>query len=89
MHSATYGAELRWTRFLEGTHVWRVSGYPTPEAAWTSVLDSASVAGWTPPRWWEFWRRHDTRPPAWMRPLAAARATATNEERRRQEEEQS
>src|SRR5262245_11394763 len=61
----TYGQSLRWTRGLGESTTYEVSGCPTPEAAWEKVMVWAHQNGWTPPRWWQVWRRHDTRIPTW------------------------
>ena len=60
---ASSSVTLRWTQWDGTVTVVRETGHTDLDAAWQSVLSSARRAGWTPPRWWEVWRWHDTRPP--------------------------
>ena len=63
---STYGQQLVWTPTpCSGTTMYEVNGHATPEAAWDAVARWAAGDGWTPPRWWQWWRWHDTTVPAW------------------------
>jgi hypothetical protein len=53
---------LRWTHWDGTITSWRDAG-PDLATAWHDVVTNAGRAGWTPPRWWQWWRRHDSRPP--------------------------
>jgi hypothetical protein len=62
----TYGQELHWTPGpFDGTMIYGVRGCATPEAAWEAVVATAQRDGWTPPRWWQWWRKRDTKIPHW------------------------
>ncbi len=55
----TYGQKITWTSFWgEKTSV-EVDECVTREEAREDALRFAIKAGWTPPRWWEFWRWSD------------------------------
>jgi len=64
-----YGYTLRWTA-RDGTRTVRTSEAETPELAVAAAVYVARAAGWTPPRWWQFWRWRDSRPPE-VPPLSA------------------
>lgn len=36
-----------------------VSGYASPNLALRAAIEAAKECGWTPPRWWQFWRWGD------------------------------
>lgn len=47
---------------LDGTvQTWSVDGQPTREEAQRICIEAAIEGGWTPPRWWQWWRWGDTR----------------------------
>jgi hypothetical protein len=56
----TYGQSIIWHERSGAMVVIRVDGYQTPETALKQALKSAGLAGWTPPRWREWWRWGDT-----------------------------
>lgn len=60
--STTYGYSIQWTTFCGGKTSAGVSEMPSPEVAYHEALAFAIRCGWTPPRWWQFWRWSDTRP---------------------------
>ncbi len=55
-----YGKTIRWTDWL-GSHVVSVDDCKTPEEANTKVYEFAREQGWTPPKWWQWWRWGDSR----------------------------
>lgn len=57
---ATFGQIVRWTTFDGNVFTFELSGYSTVEEAKFDALRRAKVVGWTPPRWWQWWRRDDT-----------------------------
>lgn len=58
-----YGQVIEWTEF-NGKKCHVDVGYcQTPEEALEEAIKSARARGWTRPKWWQWWRRHDTRPP--------------------------
>ena len=54
----TYGFDIKW-----GSTTFGVSGCTTRVAAIQEAITFAKSNGWTPPRWWQFWRWMDTRVP--------------------------
>ena len=62
--SITYSQSVRWTGRDGNVSVLTVNGYPTAEAAAAKAFHDAREFGWTPPRWWQWWRKGDTRAPA-------------------------
>jgi hypothetical protein len=42
-----------------------VSGCATPGEARREAWKEAEKNGWTPPRWWQWWRSAEERPPSW------------------------
>jgi hypothetical protein len=62
-----YGQGLAWTDITGRHHEITVSGCDTWEEAAREVIRLAEKDGWTPPRWWQFWRWNDTRPDKWGR----------------------
>lgn len=53
---------LRWQKRGLMT-AWDAREGQDAQGAWAAVLSTARAGGWTPPRWWEWTRRHDTRVP--------------------------
>lgn len=53
-HSIHWTGNKTWTRVTS-------NGKPTPKEAKTEAIGMAVRMGWTPPKWWQWWRRHDTR----------------------------
>ena len=62
----TWGAEIIWRSCDGSISSASTRGCATREDAWRETLALARGTGWTPPRWWQFWRWHDTRIPADM-----------------------
>lgn len=50
-----YGQTIVW-----GKASFSVNGCLTPEEARQKAIEMAKQAGWTNPRWWQFWRAGDT-----------------------------
>ncbi|MDE2096884.1 MAG: hypothetical protein KGL39_06515 [Patescibacteria group bacterium] len=57
----TYGQTIMWTDFRGDVTTITYSGFPTIEEARKCVIESAARQGWTPPKWWQYWRWNDTR----------------------------
>ena len=55
---ATYGQEIIWNS-MAGQHSVKVEGCDSSEEARTEALRMAKESGWTPPRWWQWWRWSD------------------------------
>jgi len=58
-----YSQSVRWTTIREGEQNISVGNYLTQEEAQESAFRWAIHLGWTPLKWWQFWRRDDTRLP--------------------------
>jgi hypothetical protein len=56
----TYGYSIEWTTW-NGRQRVTVTECSTPQEAYRETLDLAIRSGWTPPRWWQFWRWSDQR----------------------------
>ncbi len=61
--TSTYRCTIRWTTFW-GART-QVSGgdFPSRAEGIRETLAMASASGWTPPRWWQWWRWEDTPAP--------------------------
>ncbi|MFE1601308.1 hypothetical protein [Methylobacterium sp. ID0610] len=59
--AATHGATIRWSSRGHGTAQVTTGGYATREEATAAAVRIAMEKGWTPPRWWQFWRWRDRR----------------------------
>lgn len=57
----TYGYSIEWTT-RSGRQSVGVDGCSTAIKAYEKTVQFAKDCGWTPPRWWQFWRWSDTRP---------------------------
>ena len=51
----TFGYEIKW-----GGNSCSVSGCSSQEEAKEKCVKFAKDLGWTPPKWWQFWRWGDT-----------------------------
>lgn len=60
--AAKYGQTIRWTRFDGTVTTFGVTDCDSFEEARRKAVEWAESAGWTPPKWWQFWRWHDTKP---------------------------
>jgi hypothetical protein len=54
----TYGFTIKW-----GHNSFGVSNQPTAEEAQRVCIEWATKHGWTPPKWWQWWRWGDTKLP--------------------------
>jgi hypothetical protein len=54
----THGQEIIWSHFGSRESV-TVGGCDTREEAMREALKLAKESGWTPPRWWQWWRWGD------------------------------
>ena len=54
-----YSFTVRQTYFDGSQLWWTVEGCATKEDAYRDAWLKAIRGGWTPPRWWEFWRYND------------------------------
>jgi hypothetical protein len=52
---------IKWTEFGGNRNEVMTDYHFTPREARKSALRSAIKSGWTPPRWWQWWRWGDTR----------------------------
>ena len=56
-----YGFIITWSHLDGSTNELKVSGYRTPNMARLSAIVLATQQGWTRPKWWQWWRRKDTK----------------------------
>jgi hypothetical protein len=55
----SYGQTISW-RERGGVHRnISYADFDTPEEAYQEVMAAAKAYGWTPPRWWQWWRWGD------------------------------
>lgn len=54
------GQEVEWTTFDGRKESVSVSGCETCADAIAKAFDMATRSGWTPKRWWQWWRWNDT-----------------------------
>lgn len=59
-----YTRSVKWTNFDGAGGSWSVQA-ETPEKAMMLALAASIRDGWTPPKWWQWWRWGDTRLPEW------------------------
>ena len=57
-----YSHRIMWHDFDGSCHVVRVDNHLSPEDARADAIAAAKRQGWRPPRWYQWWRREDTRP---------------------------
>jgi len=57
----TWGYEVRWTEFNGDEQRLSSDGHITLDDAKRHAFGCASLCGWTQPKWWQWWRRNDTR----------------------------
>jgi hypothetical protein len=62
MMTIKYGQEITWTSITGDKARVSVDGGDLPEEAVAEAIKLAKRYGWTPPKWWQFWRWSDTRP---------------------------
>jgi hypothetical protein len=57
----TYAQTIEWTNRKGEFCSVTVYDHATPGAARHAAINAARELGWTPPRWWQWWRWKDTR----------------------------
>jgi hypothetical protein len=57
----TYGQNITYTDFFGNKTTCGVDGCETPEQALREAVELAEGDGWTNPKWWQWWRRGDTK----------------------------
>ena len=57
-----WGQKIRWTDFNGDVTIIETAGYATSKEATKAAIESATLSGWHPPKWWEYWRSGDTKP---------------------------
>jgi hypothetical protein len=60
---------IMWTTFRGRCTVVGITEADSDEDAWTVAIRVARARGWSPPRWWQWWRWQDTRLPQALRHL--------------------
>ena len=55
----TYGQVVSWSPSLGIRLSVSVIGFETREDARREAIKQAKELGWTPPRWWQWWRRSE------------------------------
>ena len=63
MPNTIHGYELRWTSFCGEEMRAAAISDKSEQCAQKQAILAALREGWRYPRWWQWWRRHDTRPP--------------------------
>ena len=62
-----YTKKIVWMRFNWGKRVWErhvvTTQGPVSLQVWYEAVKTAKAAGWTPIRWWQWWRFADTKVP--------------------------
>ena len=56
----SWGFEIKWTKRDGVISIASTKGHPNEESARLQALENAKNFGWTPPKWWEYWRWNDT-----------------------------
>ncbi len=59
---SSYGQTIYWRDLRGVTSAVTVDKCTSPKEATTNAIAFAKELGWTPPKWWQFWRWSDTRP---------------------------
>ena len=54
-----YDQCIAWTTRGGGSQSVTVNGYDTADEAFNAAMQAAIRTGWTPPKWWQWWRRFD------------------------------
>lgn len=52
----SYGRTIRWYGLDGSVSTFTVDKCETPQEALSEAITSAKAFGWTPPRWWQWWR---------------------------------
>ena len=58
----TYGQTIRWTGKDKSVTSVTIEGRAAMKGAIKDAVEAAANLGWTYPKWYEYWRKHDTRP---------------------------
>lgn len=58
----TWSYTVHWIKFPNKYSNMTSSGWETPEEAKKAALEFAAECGWTPRRWWQFWRWREPNP---------------------------
>ena len=56
-----YGFSITWTKRDKSITTVKVYDHATLESAKNAAIKSAAFFGWTQPKWWQWWRREDTK----------------------------
>jgi len=57
----SYGQTICWTEFSGDVTTISISRRPSPDLALREAIEFAKRGGWTPQKWWQWWRWNDTR----------------------------
>lgn len=57
--SARYGQIINWRERGGTRRGVSYQDFDTPEEAFREAMEAAVAYGWTPPRWWQWWRWGD------------------------------
>jgi hypothetical protein len=52
----TYGQTITWHEASGNRSSFTVEGCATPQEALSEAIRCAKSMGWTPPKWWQWWR---------------------------------
>lgn len=55
-----FGWHIKWTKIDGSVETFAVDGADSVSAAQEKAIKWAARNGWTPPKWWQWWRRRDT-----------------------------
>ena len=58
---ATYGFTIKWTDTKGNETTVGINGCKTCEEAKQQIIAVAKEMGWLQPKWWQWWRRGDTK----------------------------
>lgn len=59
----SFGYQVVWNRNPGERAVYEESGFETRDEMYAARDELLREIGWTPPRWWQYWRWDDTRLP--------------------------
>lgn len=55
----THGQTITWTDFNGTRSSFEATGCVSAQAALREAIAGAKAFGWTPPKWWQWWRWHE------------------------------